>query len=68
MNYLSPREREVIEMRSRGMCNKEIAAVMGVTQSTVKCHYRTALAKMGHDAMRIAIYRNGEQYQKERRA
>lgn len=35
---LSGRERQVLALLGQGKCNKEIAAVLGIAEVTVKCH------------------------------
>ena len=44
---LSEREREVLELLSRGLSNKEIAAVIGRAEETVKVHLKNIFAKLG---------------------
>ena len=43
---LPPRQRQVVEMASRGDAQKVIAANLGIAQSTVATHLRKALARM----------------------
>ncbi len=43
---LSPRELEVLECMGRGLSNKEIGAVLGITEKTVKTHVSHILAKL----------------------
>lgn len=43
---LSAREREVLECMTQGMCNKEIARTLHVTDRTVKAHVSSILRKL----------------------
>jgi FixJ family two-component response regulator len=43
---LTPREREVMALVVRGMLNKQIAAVLGASEKTVKIHRRRVMEKM----------------------
>ncbi len=44
---LSQREREVMELVTAGLMNKQVAARIGVVESTVKIHRAQAMKKMG---------------------
>src|SRR2546423_1526582 len=44
---LSPREREVLELLTKGQTNREIARKLTVSVSTVKIHVEHILAKLG---------------------
>lgn len=44
---LTGRELEVLEQIVRGKSNKEIAAVCGITEATVKSHINSILSKLG---------------------
>ena len=44
---LSPREREVFVLVVRGLPNKQIADVLGVSERTVKAHRSQVMHKMG---------------------
>jgi len=43
---LTPRELEVLELVTRGLRNKEIAAALGITENTAKYHLRHILEKL----------------------
>lgn len=43
---LSPREREVLELLSRGLSNRETATVLGISLSTVRTHVEHVLEKL----------------------
>lgn len=43
---LSARERQVLQSVARGASNKEIAAELGITEATVKCHVSVILARL----------------------
>jgi DNA-binding NarL/FixJ family response regulator len=44
--HLSAREREVLDLIVRGKSNKEIASDLGITESTVKCHFSVILMRL----------------------
>lgn len=58
---LSDRERQVLELLTRGKSNKEIAAALGVSVNTINTHVATILLKLGADdrteAATIALQR-----------
>ncbi len=43
---LSAREREVLALVAKGKSNKEIAADLGITEATVKCHVSVILMRL----------------------
>ena len=47
MERLTDREREVLTLIARGMCNSEIAGELYLSQSTVKTHVARVLRKLG---------------------
>ena len=47
MDRLTEREREVLALIARGMCNSEIAGELYLSQATVKTHVARLLRKMG---------------------
>jgi len=46
LDGLSARERELAEMVALGMSNKEIAQLAGITEQTVKTHFKTMYEKL----------------------
>ncbi|MCR5868185.1 response regulator transcription factor [Aquincola sp. J276] len=44
---LTPREGQVLRLVSCGLCNKTIAKYLGISISTVKCHVKSVLEKLG---------------------
>jgi len=44
---LTPRERETLELITKGLLNKQIASVMGVGEKTIKVHRGRLFKKMG---------------------
>jgi DNA-binding NarL/FixJ family response regulator len=47
MERLTEREREVLTLIAQGMCNREIAGELFVSQATVKTHVARLLRKLG---------------------
>ncbi|KUM74563.1 helix-turn-helix transcriptional regulator [Streptomyces sp. ISL-22] len=47
MHLLSERELQVFLLLSHGYSNREIAALLGVTERTIKAHMAQILAKLG---------------------
>lgn len=59
---LTPKEREVLQLITHGLSNKEIAASLGIAEKTVKTHVTSILTKMDvQDRTQAAIcaIRNG---------
>lgn len=48
---LSRREREVMEGVVRGLLNKQVAGVLGISEVTVKAHRGRVMNKMGADSL-----------------
>ncbi len=67
-NALTPREKEVALLVSRGLANKVIAEELGAAEATIKIHRGRAMQKLGADSVphllqtlsRIAFARTGE--------
>jgi DNA-binding NarL/FixJ family response regulator len=54
---LTSREKEVLVLIAQGMSNKEIAAVLTITEKTVKTHVSNILSKLGMaDRTQAALY------------
>ncbi len=54
---ITPREREVIDLISEGLSNKEISSRLGVATHTVKSHVRNVMEKLAlHTRLQIAAY------------
>jgi DNA-binding NarL/FixJ family response regulator len=51
---LSPREREVLDLVAQGARNKQIAALLSISQFTVKRHVQNILEKLGVPSRRAA--------------
>lgn len=48
---LTPREREVMSLVTHGLLNKQIAAELGTSETTVKIHRGQVMRKMGADSL-----------------
>jgi DNA-binding NarL/FixJ family response regulator len=54
---LSKREREVLKLIAEGKSSKEIAAALGISSGTVKCHRRNIMEKLDiHDKAVLSRY------------
>ncbi len=57
---LAPREIEIAELIGGGASNKEIAARLSITESTVKAHLSSVFRKLGvPDRLRLALFMTG---------
>ena len=52
---LTPREMEVLELAAQGKLNKEIAAILAISERTVKFHMHGVLMKLGADNRTEAV-------------
>lgn len=60
---LTPREREVAELLTRGMSNREIAGVIGTGEQNVKLYIRRLLRHFGHKSrVQLALRLQGERH------
>lgn len=48
---LTPREREVFALITSGLLNKQVGAILGPTEQTIKIHRRRVMQKMGADSL-----------------
>src|SRR5208282_578499 len=51
LEWLTPREREVLPLVVSGLLNKQIAAEIGTSETTVKVHRSQLMRKMGADSL-----------------
>ncbi len=51
LEWLTPREREVLPLVVSGLLNKQIAAKIGTSETTVKVHRGQLMRKMGADSL-----------------
>jgi FixJ family two-component response regulator len=65
LESLTPREREVLTLMTRGKPNKVMAAELGVSQRTVEIHRARVMEKSGADSLaqlvRMVLDLEGEQ-------
>ena len=62
LSELSEREREVACVAARGLCNKDIARELGITERTVKAHLSACFEKLGVvDRVQLTLRVNGIQ-------
>jgi DNA-binding NarL/FixJ family response regulator len=59
VGVLTPREQEVLPLLCRGLRNKEIAATLSISESTVKVHIQHIYEKL-HVKSRLALLRYAE--------
>jgi DNA-binding NarL/FixJ family response regulator len=54
---LTGREREIVELVAKGLCNKSIANELDISGNTVRHHLTSIFAKLGvHDRLALAVY------------
>jgi DNA-binding NarL/FixJ family response regulator len=54
---LTARERDVLEIASRGLSNREVGAALGISEHTVKFHLAAIFAKLGVSTRTAAVRR-----------
>ena len=54
---LTPRERDVLDLASRGLSNREIGGALGISEHTVKFHLAGIFAKLGVSTRTAAVRR-----------
>jgi len=67
---LSPRERQVMDLVTSGLMNKQVAGKIGISESTVKIHRGQVMKKMGAKSIAdlvkmaeiLAAHRNNSQH------
>jgi DNA-binding CsgD family transcriptional regulator len=55
MADLSPRQREVLDLVAAGRTSKEIALILGISESTVNWHLSKAFARLGASSRAEAV-------------
>ena len=53
---LSPRERDVLTLISKGHCNKSAAAELGLSRRTIETHRANVCAKLGVRTIAQAVH------------
>jgi ATP/maltotriose-dependent transcriptional regulator MalT len=54
---LTARERDVLEIASRGLSNREVASELGISEHTVKFHLAAIYGKLGVSTRTAAVRR-----------
>jgi DNA-binding CsgD family transcriptional regulator len=55
MKDLSPRQREILALVAAGRTSKEIASVLGISESTVNWHLANVFARLGASSRAEAV-------------
>jgi len=57
LDILTPRERETLNLVAQGLTNKQIAPILGISETTVKTHVENIIAKLGvSDRTQAAVW------------
>src|ERR1700676_630979 len=59
LEELTPREREVFALITRGLLNKQVGAELGTTERTVKAHRERVMIKMKADSLAGLVRMSG---------
>jgi DNA-binding CsgD family transcriptional regulator len=59
LGALTPREREVFDLVTRGLLNKQVGAELGTTERTVKAHRERVMIKMKADSLAGLVRMSG---------
>jgi len=52
---LSPRQREILDLVAEGRTSKEIAVILGISESTVNWHLANAFERLGASSRAEAV-------------
>lgn len=57
LDVLTPREREILNLVAQGLTNKQIAPILGISETTVKTHVEHIISKLGvSDRTQAAVW------------
>jgi FixJ family two-component response regulator len=51
MNFLTPRERQVFQLVTSGLLNKQASAELGTTEQTIKVHRARVMLRMEAESL-----------------